>query len=677
MGQVRLIAPHLRSLSAPEPLRALPGWLLWRLETYSGEPKPRKVPYYVSGTRRYGQQGTPQDRAQLTAFAAARDAAVRLGFDGVGFALLPDWQVTALDVDHCVAADGSIPPEIYEVVRRTYAEYSPSGTGIRAFFMGNLGNHKSRAGSDQYGLETFASSGFVTFTANPLPHVDVLGYEDRVAPVDDALTELCQQRFGAVSSSFDPDDFMAGHEPRLGLTVQQIEDLLQALDPDMGRDQWLRVGLALHHETEGDDTGFALWDEWSSGGGTYPGSERLQYEWDSFKPRPGRRQVTMASVIKMAREATQPRPSIATAEELSAASSAVADLGGSDGETPPEFEGRFPIVRASATVLQAPAEWIVKNIMPKADIGIIFGASGSGKTFVALDLAMAIARGEPWHGHRVPQARSVLYIAAEGSGGIGKRIDAYCRRNGLSAADVALSVMYAAPNFMNKDDIADVLRAIVAAGGFDVIIVDTFAQVTPGANENAAEDMGTALANTRALCDATDAMVALVHHAGKDASKGSRGWSGLKAAADVQIEILRHDNGVREIHLEKLKDGEDGLRWAFALDVVELGFDNDGDPITSCVLTEAAMPKTEAAPGKGVKRRGRIENHILETMTLFGASDSVKLHVLVDRATETLPAPEPGKRDTRRQQVTRAIQTLSKEANGPLQVQNNLVIFYE
>lgn len=676
MGQVRQIAPHLRSLEAPEPLRALPGWLLWRLESYENEPKPRKVPYYYTGARRFGQQGSPADRANLTTFAAAREAAIRMGFNGVGLAMLPDWQVTALDVDHCVDADGNLPPEIEGIVQHTYAEYSPSGNGIRAFFVGNLGNHKSHADQGDYGLETFASSGFVTFTANPLPHVDILGYEDRVAPAPTALVELCEVRFGPATASFDPDDFMAGREPKLGLTVEQMSELLDALDPDMGREDWIRVGMALHHECEGDDTGFDLWHDWSEMGGKYPSEEALRQQWDSFERRKGsgRRQITMASVIKMAREAGQPRPSLATADVLK---SVVAETEAySGGATPADFDGRFSIVHASDALSRPPISWLIKNVIPKADLGVLFGASGSGKTFVALDLAMAIARGVSWRGHRVTRAR-VLYVAAEGGGGLGKRISAYCRKNGLTLADIDLSIMYAAPNFMSREDITDVQRAIAAAGGFDVIFIDTFAQVTPGANENAAEDMGHALANARALGEASGAMIILVHHSGKDASKGSRGWSGIKAAADFQLEIVRHENGFREIHLEKLKDGEDGLRWAFELETLELGFDEDGDPITSCTIIDAEAPKTEIDTGKGVKRRGRIETHILETMSLFGEADTVKMHELVDKSVSLLPAPAAGERDTRRQRVTRAVETLSKEKDGPLQIKNNVVIFFE
>lgn len=672
--KVRPIAPRLRALAAPEPLRELRGWLMWRYESHSKEPKPRKVPYYTTGVRRFGVQGSAEDRERLTTFGAARDAAARLGYDGVGFAMLADWGIVALDVDHCVDADGKLPAEIEQIVGCTYAEYSPSGTGVRAFFKGDLDNHKARATPDQYGLETFSSSGFVTFTGNILPHVDILGYEDRIAPAPQALVDLCGRRFGASSAPVDPDDFMAGHEPKLGLTVERMEELLEALDPDMGRDEWIRVGMALHHETEGDDTGFYLWNDWSELGGKYPSEEALRDQWDSFERRKGsrRRQVTMASVIKMAKEA---RP-VATAETLAAAAETPADAD-RPGATPEGFDGKYHVVPAREALRRPPADWLIKGVLPRADLAVLFGASGSGKTFIALDLAMALARGADWRGRKVRAAVRVLYIAAEGSGGLGNRIKAYCLHNKIDVDELNLSVIYAAPNFLDRDDITEIVRAIAAAGGFDVIIIDTFAQVTPGANENAAEDMGLALANTRALRLATGAMPCLVHHAGKDATRGSRGWSGIKAAADVQLEVIRHEDGSRELHLEKLKDGEDGVRWPFALEVIELGIDDDLDIITSCVVAEAKARAPEETAPKGVKRRGRIENHILETMTMFGSADTVRLQALVDMAIEALPAPEAGKRDTRRQSVVRAIQTLSREKDGPLRLEGNIVIFYE
>ena len=673
MSNIRAIAPAIRAVQVPEPLREIPGWLMWRFEQFVGEAKPRKIPHWADGTRRHGQQGAPQDRARLTTFAAARDAAVRAGFDGVGFAPLKEFGYVFLDFDNCVDAAGNTNAEVEQIVSRTYAEYSPSGKGIRAALMGDLGNHKSSTTPDQYGFETFSSSGFVTFTGNILPICDVMGYENHIAPVDLRTIDLCERRFGTSSgAAFDPDDFMAGREPRLGLTIGRMQEIVTALDPSMGREPWVRVGMALHHETEGGDDGFEIWDDWSMGGDTYPSTEALRYLWESFNPVPGKRQVTMASVIKMAKDAGHRPLEAASRQQVIAKAEAIMAA------LPEKSLGRFGPVPIYDLTLAPPMEWLIKSVLPKAELGVLFGASGSGKTFVALDIAFSIARGVAWRERRTTRGR-VVVIAAEGSGGIGKRGEAYSRYHDFDLRGVDLHVITAAPNFLDDDDISEVIAEIKNLGDVDLVVIDTLAQVTPGANENTSEDMGKALRNINLLHDATGAMNLVVHHAGKDLSKGSRGWSGLKAAADVQIEVIRHENGDREIVIEKMKDGEDGIRWGFRLEVVEVGIDLDGDIITSCVAvpTELPAPAASAAELKGVRRRGRVENHLLEIMTLFGDQSVVSAVDLIDRAVADLPAPEAGKRDTRRQSVVRAIQTLSKEKDGPLRMEGGKVIFYE
>lgn len=102
---------------------------------------------------------------------------------------------------------------------------------------------------------------------------------------------------------YDPDDFMAGHEPPLGFTIEQMRELLRQLDPDMPREHWKRVMFGLHHEGCGSEEAFAEFDEWSSPGATYPGTEALRYQWESLGGGvPGRRPVTLATVIKMAKD---------------------------------------------------------------------------------------------------------------------------------------------------------------------------------------------------------------------------------------------------------------------------------------------------------------------------------------------------------------------------------------
>lgn len=667
-GNVHTIKPEIREVQVPAPLRDLPMFLVWRYEArYADDPKPLKVPYYALGNKRVGKQGSPEDRGKLVPFHVARDQAVKRGMDGVGMALLPGEDITALDFDNCVAEDGSIPPDILAAIGNTYAEYSPSGNGIRALLRGNIGNRKSPTTPTLYGMETFSTNGFVTLTGNKLPHVDLLGYEDTLAKVTPALEEFCAARFGSSAPDRpDPEDFMAGYEPKLGLSVEQSFDLLQQLDPDMSREDWIRVGMALHHEYDGEEDGFDLWNEWSSYGSKYPGDEGLRTQWDSFTRRvsPGRKQITMATVKHMVKQ-SQP----VDAERLKIVAEQAKVVG---------FEGKFPILRQSELPVNINAQWLIKGVLPRSkDPIILYGASGAGKSFVALDQAIAIARGIDWRGCRVTQGR-VVYLAAEGGAGVAKRIQAHCDYHGIKREDLPLDVIIGAPNLLEQEDVTELTKSLAAFGPYDYAVIDTLAQVTPGANENAGEDMGPVLANIKAIQSATGATVAVVHHAGKDLSRGSRGWSGLKAAAEAQIEVVRdEDSGQRHIRIEKMKDGEDGAKYGFKLEVVQIGVDEDGDAVTSCVVVPVDfVPKAETA--KGLKRRGRVEGHVLEVIaTLDPAMQAIRVEELVKMAADLLPPPEEGKRDTRRQHVARAIENLCKEKDGEISKAGNVVVLYQ
>ena len=677
MADVARIAPELKRVDVPDGLKLLPGWLCWRAEQHEGEPKPRKIPYWASGGKRSGVQGSVEDCSKLVTFAAALSAAQRLGMTGVGFAPLPDFGVTVLDFDKCVGPNGEMDPRIEAVVARTFSEYSPSGLGVHAVLRGNLGDHRSQATTDAFGLDVFSTKGFVTFTGNALPHIDLLGLENTIAPVDDATSALVRSRIGDRPAAMD-SDFTAGFEPILGLTEAEIQDALDTLDPDVDRDDWIRVGMALHHETRG--AGFDLWDIWSSGGSKYPGEDALRQQWESFERRagPGRRQVTMASVLKMVREvkADDTKRVATVAETQAKADTLSADLPAPQGAcTPKGFEGKFPIVTASSVMAQPPIDWLIKGILPAADLGVLFGASGSGKSFVSLNLAACIALGLPWRGHKVKQGKVVI-VTAEGGGSYGKRIRAYCQHHNLDADTLPIGIINAAPNILEADDIGELAASIKALGGVSLLIIDTLAQVTPGANENTSEDMGRALANAMVLRRATGAMVLLIHHAGKDLSRGARGWSGIKAAVDAEIEVVRHeDKRGREIRLTKQKEGEDDTSWGFTLARVPIELDADGEEVTSCVAVAAELPAAEAPESKGVRRRGRLETHVLEMIETLGDVSSISLRDLVDMCADALPKPEG--RDVRRQTVVRAVKTLSAEKNGPLALNGSHVLFYQ
>jgi len=316
---------------------------------------------------------------------------------------------------------------------------------------------------------------------------------------------------------------------------------------------------------------------------------------------------------------------------------------------------------------RAPPTWIVKSVLPEAALAVIFGESGSGKTFFALDLGLAVARGVDWRGCRVRQGR-VVYIAAEDARGVGLRAAAYLKKHDLKP-DIPLGVLAESPNFTSKKDVAAVLVALRAYGSVSVIIVDTWAQVTPGANENSGEDMGRAMAYCRSLHQATGALLVLIHHSGKDASKGARGWSGLRGAADCEIEITRVEDD-REAEVTKQKNAADGQRFGFRLAPVVIGADTDGEVITSCVLEHvAATPKAQRASREP---KGLVEKLVMRVTNDLTIGGPVPVGDLIDAAVaEQTPDPASGKRDTRRGNIVRAIDALRER--GALTVENGMV----
>lgn len=298
----------------PAELRALKGWLLWKSVRVSGEPKARKVPCYVDGAQRSGKQGSPRDRERWASYEdAARVLADDLAgvYEGLGFALSPDWGVVGLDFDECVDEAGNVAASVVDVIAGTYSEYSPSGTGVHAFLTGALTDRKSRAEGGAWGFEVFCEKGFLTMTGHETPACELVGW-DTLDHVNGAVTELFEQRFGAnaIRTPRDAEGADSGGPPPEGLDDAALRDLLKWHDPNapytsssLKEGAWVKVGMALHHETSGDAArGLVLWDEHSAGGLKYPGLELLTQKWDSFG-RPGSGAPVTARWLRMVAEA--------------------------------------------------------------------------------------------------------------------------------------------------------------------------------------------------------------------------------------------------------------------------------------------------------------------------------------------------------------------------------------
>jgi KaiC/GvpD/RAD55 family RecA-like ATPase len=296
---------------------------------------------------------------------------------------------------------------------------------------------------------------------------------------------------------------------------------------------------------------------------------------------------------------------------------------------------------------------MIKGVLPRATLGVLFGESGSGKSFITLDMCIAIARGQPWRGKRTKQGR-VVYIVAEGAAGFRNRVIAYLKHYGIDPAMVTLDIINDTPSLLLKDDAQALIKAIHATGEPPaLVVIDTLAQSMAGANENASEDMGKALAHCKGIHKSTGAMVLLVHHSGKDSSKGARGWSGMRAAADVELEVTRSVQG-RALRTTKQKDGADFEAWGFDLEVVNIGEDEDGDQITSCVVVEAAVPNKD----KTDPVLGEIEQVILNVMSELGLEQTsgIERKAVVDLAMLSFPEiKDKGQIKAKRNSIRRSL----------------------
>jgi hypothetical protein len=249
---------------------------------------------------------------------------------------------------------------------------------------------------------------------------------------------------------------------------------------------------------------------------------------------------------------------------------------------------------------------LVAGIIGEQQLAMVYGESGSGKSFLTFDMCAHFALGREWLGHKV-KGGGVLYIAAEGRGGWHNRVEAFCRHYQLDEEARAVAPFGFILESVNlgrtgNGDVAAVIRAAERFAQhinqpISLIAIDTMARATPGSNENDAGDMGAFVANVDAIRHATNATQLIVHHSGKNAALGARGHSSLRAAVDCELEVERSDAG-RVLRLRKSRDGNDGAEQAFALQVVEIGADAEGQPITSCVVASTELV-ANAKKGQG------------------------------------------------------------------------------
>ena len=268
------------------------------------------------------------------------------------------------------------------------------------------------------------------------------------------------------------------------------------------------------------------------------------------------------------------------------------------------------------TDLPAP-EWLIRDYLVRDTLALLFGPSGACKTFLSTDWALHVATGSWWNGCET-RAGGVLYVIAEGAAGMGRRLEAWKQHHRIYELGRHQPVLWR-PNAVNLTDLPQVMGvcAYVERHRPALVVFDTLARCTLGAEENSAKDMGLVVANLDRIRRASGACVLAVHHTGKDGAAGARGSSAVRAAVDTELEITAVDHRLT-LKVSKQKDAEEARPLRLdRLPVAE-----------SCVLVEAGKVTVSDELGTG-------EEATLEALRSVQVPGGVPAKVWEEAATET------------------------------------------
>jgi hypothetical protein len=244
--------------------------------------------------------------------------------------------------------------------------------------------------------------------------------------------------------------------------------------------------------------------------------------------------------------------------------------------------------------------WTIDGILPEGGYSLIYGKRSTMKSFLALDMGLCLATGKRFHGRNVKRGR-VVYFAGEGFRGNSRRIKAWFKRHTLKPEDYARD--FALVPFTSKWDkpqgyelVRQVLTEIAEDGPLSLVIIDTARRAMSG-DENAPTSVGAFLDGVSDICREFGCGHLIVHHAGKDESKGARGGGPFEDDADAVFHVTKNTGGAVRFKCTKQKDDEDDWTMTFRANFISLGGQPNDRPITSLTLVLECECKAEDGDG--------------------------------------------------------------------------------
>jgi hypothetical protein len=578
------------------PLLELPNWAGYRHVQRNG--RVQKPPFQVQDSRHYADASNPDTWAEYAAAVAAVQAKE---VEGLTFLLDASAPFAAIDLDNCRdAATGKFDDWAQEILKRvkgTYAEVSASGTGLHIWGLTSRSaskahtNAKLEINNKRVGIELFRHTvkplivtkqqiGKAKKLTNIDKHIDWLAQD--FIPRHKAVAHPTQKKKGnGLNGSSHAPDFeklmreglgegdpsavfhtVVGHFHGIGKEADQIE-------------AWFETHLEQHPDSIGS---------------RYHSKGRLRREID--------RSLDKFRAQDEARVLPQIEPVAGLQKKRAKASAKTREA-----EPEPENSGqRLPQLYAQGSTDRGPRKsWRIKWLMPTVGVGLLSGQWGAFKTFVSLDLAMAVAAGDMFAGHYpVKQNAGVLLIAYESSD-IRLRLDELARDK-YGGKRTPVRWFEDAPPILQKGALDTLIEMAQKADDdlqqefklpLGLIIIDTLAAgagYPEGNSENSAATTQAVMNILRALAQTMDCFVLAVDHFGKNPEAGTRGNSSKEASVDLVLACLGKKGLSGSIEntrlaVRKNRGGRQGLEIDFAAREVEAAErDEDGDSITTLVV---------------------------------------------------------------------------------------------
>ena len=532
-------------INLPDKLLSAKRWLLWK-EIPASDPskKPRKIPFYTNGTPRNGALESQDDINQLSSFEDAVKLLKNGSYTGLGFAFgqdgETDYYFQGIDIDKI-----NDHPELMPIVESLpgYIEKSPSHNGFHCL---GYGIKFDALGSNNSGIEAYSSGRYFTVTGETVSGFELHDLSDivvkKLKPIHDINNKY-------------HDDF-GGYDEISVEDIRLVRSALNCFTAD-DRDRWVRYGHALCRL---GNVGRSIWMDWSRQSDKYD-PLRDSKTWDSFKGDNTGYPAILKDAYAFGWDGNK---KVATIEES-------LNLEWLDGD--------------SMSDSLKPTNYLIADILESDSHGMFAGDSMSFKTFIALRLAWSICTGSPFFDHQSYNTGKVLYVCGEGKNAFAKRIKA------ISIVDGGFNNNLLVLNdFFTMDDEESMTRLRVSITKHNplLVIFDTFGSLVSNTDENSATDVGKVLKIRRETCSNGKTSSIIVHHYGKDSSRGMRGSIAFKANCDFEYSSARvKDSMTTVFSCEKMKDGEMFSPISMEARKVDLGIiGQDGNSETSLVLKQ-------------------------------------------------------------------------------------------